>query len=197
MLNSGRNLLAEAEYENKLALIDQKIADIENRDRRFTVSCVSVAMIRQKAEEDRTHSAQQRQAKINEQLDRVRALMSEPEVRGSAAGPDSTLFLDPINPAALFMKDIAGHDHRPRVRRHPQRAWRAFRGSDGREPRLDADHGHHHVPGRPAPHQPWSRRWWRPRRPRRTVGCSRPLESQRIDTTSTTCWATLSASSRR
>ncbi len=108
VLNSGRNLLAEAEYENKLALIDQKIADIENQaiEIQLQEAREREAMIRQKAEEDRTQAQQQRQAKINEQLDRVRALMSELKYEEALQVLDSTLFLDPINPAALFMKDI-------------------------------------------------------------------------------------------
>src|SRR5690606_12267697 len=79
VLNSGRSLLAEAEYENKLALIDQKISDIENQaiEIQLREAREREAMIAQKADEDRTQAQQQRQAKINEQLDRVRALMTE------------------------------------------------------------------------------------------------------------------------
>ncbi len=108
VLNSERSLLAEAEYENKLALIDQKISDIENQaiEIQLREAREREAMIAQKADEDRAQAQQQRQSKINEQLDRVRALMSELKYEEALQVLDSTLFLDPINPAALFMKDI-------------------------------------------------------------------------------------------
>ncbi len=108
VLNKNRNILPEAEYENKLAAIDQKITNIENqaieiqlkeaRDREL--------MLQQRAEEDRTQAQRLRETKINEQLDRVRALTGELKYEEALQVLDSTLFLDPTNPAALLMKDI-------------------------------------------------------------------------------------------
>ncbi len=108
VLNAGRNLLPEAEYENKLASIDKKITDIENQaiEIQLRETRQREEMIRQRAEQDRVQAQQQRESKINEQLDRVRALMGELKYEEALQVLDSTLFLDPINPAALLMKDI-------------------------------------------------------------------------------------------
>ena len=108
VLNSDRNLLAEAEYENKLALIDQKRTDIENQaiEIQLREAREREEQLQRQAEEGRTAAQQQRDAKINEQLDRVRALNAELKYEEALQVLDSTLFLDPTNPAALFMKDI-------------------------------------------------------------------------------------------
>lgn len=108
VLNSGRNLLPQAEYENKLSSIDSKISEIENQaiEIQLRETQAREAMIRQRAEQDREQAQVQRESKINEQLDRVRALMGELKYEEALQVLDSTLFLDPINPAALLMKDI-------------------------------------------------------------------------------------------
>lgn len=108
VLNSGRNLLPQAEYETKLAAIDSKISEIEKQgiEIQLRETQAREAMIRQRAEQDREQAQVQRESKINEQLDRVRALMGELKYDEALQVLDSTLFLDPINPAALLMKDI-------------------------------------------------------------------------------------------
>lgn len=108
VLSKNRNLLPEAEYENKLAAIDQKIQDIEQQDIEIKQNEARIreAQLQQKADEDRQRAQLQREEKINEQLDRVRALMAEMKYEEALQVIDSTLFLDPINPAALLMKDI-------------------------------------------------------------------------------------------
>lgn len=108
ILNSDRELLPDAEYQDKLAAIDAKITAIENQaiEIQLREAEQRERMIAQQAEQTRTAATQQREAKINEQLDRVRALMSELKYEEALQVIDSTLFLDPINPAALLMKDI-------------------------------------------------------------------------------------------
>lgn len=108
VLNGGRDLLSEGEYEERLDRIDQQLSEIETQAIEIQIREARdrEQQIRQTAEQDRLEAQTQRQEKINEQLDRVRSLMSEQKYEECLQVLNQTLFLDPNNPAALLMKDI-------------------------------------------------------------------------------------------
>lgn len=108
VLNGGKSILAESEYETRLAQIDDMISKIETEAINIQIREAQQREqdIRLRAEQDQVKAQQQRQAKINEQLDRVRALQFEQKYSEALEVLDQTLFLDPNNPAALLMKDI-------------------------------------------------------------------------------------------
>ncbi|PHQ82120.1 MAG: hypothetical protein COB69_02775 [Phycisphaera sp.] len=108
VLNGGRALLDESEYEKRLADIDTQLSQIESDaiEIQINESRAREEQIRASAQRDQFKAQTQRADKINEQLDRVRALMTEQKYEECLQVLDQTLFLDPNNPAALLMKDI-------------------------------------------------------------------------------------------
>ncbi|GAB5496302.1 MAG: hypothetical protein Phyf2KO_13820 [Phycisphaerales bacterium] len=108
VLNGGRDLLSDGEYDERLDRIDSQLTTIENEQIQIQIRQAEERerQIRQAAEQDRLQAQTQREEKINEQLDRVRSLMSEQKYEECLQVLNQTLFLDPNNPAALLMKDI-------------------------------------------------------------------------------------------
>ncbi len=108
VLNAGRTLLSESEYEDRLSKIDEQLTSIEQQaiELQRIEAQRREEEIRRRALDNETQAMTQRADKINEQLDRVRALMTEQKYEECLQVLDQTLFLDPNNPAALLMKDI-------------------------------------------------------------------------------------------
>lgn len=107
-LSGGRQYLPESEYEQKqdrIAEQQARIVDAEREQLRREAELREQQIIAA-ADRDRVEQQQQRQAKINEQLDRVRTLMTEQKYEEAYQVVEQTLFLDPNNYAALLMKDI-------------------------------------------------------------------------------------------
>lgn len=107
-LNSARNLFREAELQAFNRQIDEKLRSI--------ASAQEAARAREDArraveEQDRTARAQRdaiakKERDIKELLDRARTLQVEMRYREALQVVDQILFLDPINPAGLILKDI-------------------------------------------------------------------------------------------
>jgi type II secretory pathway component GspD/PulD (secretin) len=108
VLNGGRELLSEADYEARISQIDDQNSNINSAADAILIAEREARerQIRIDAERDQANAQTQRADKINEQLDRVRSLMSEQKYEECLQVLDQTLFLDPNNPAALLMKDI-------------------------------------------------------------------------------------------
>ncbi|MGP1272150.1 MAG: hypothetical protein ACTS22_02335 [Phycisphaerales bacterium] len=108
VLNGSRTVFSEGEYE---ALYDQTIAVLEEAAREEIRIQEEEARrltdrLSREAQERATEQTLSREARINEQLDRARALQLDMKYEEALQVLDQVLFLDPNNPAALLMKDI-------------------------------------------------------------------------------------------
>jgi len=108
-LNTARQVMSDAEFET----LEKEVADLRGRVGR-TEEQLRIAETtdreRRLADEARRQSAQMqqdRERKIVEALDRVRALQAELKYSEALQiVEDQILFLDPINPAGLLLKDL-------------------------------------------------------------------------------------------
>ncbi|MBX3386895.1 MAG: hypothetical protein KF768_10020 [Phycisphaeraceae bacterium] len=108
VVSGGRGSFTEGEYENFLREIDELNGKIRTRDRELNEQA------RQREERERITRQQQleeqraleRDRKINENIDRIRALQAERKYRDALKVVEDVLFLDPNNPTALLLKDI-------------------------------------------------------------------------------------------
>ncbi|MEL6795505.1 MAG: hypothetical protein AAFO89_01655 [Planctomycetota bacterium] len=107
-LGANRDIFAESEFEarqDRMTAILERIADREiaiqeEEARRLTEN------LRIQQEVQFREEQQSRQAKINEQLDRARALQLDMKYDEALQVLDQVLFLAPNDPAALLMRDI-------------------------------------------------------------------------------------------
>lgn len=106
-LSEARQVFSEQEYEQRLAqqrALLQEVIAAEEQIRRDEATRRSQALERQAREQEATREAE-RARKINESLSRIRALQLEQKYEEALQVVDQVLFLDPLNPAALLMKD--------------------------------------------------------------------------------------------
>ncbi|MEL6312263.1 MAG: hypothetical protein AAFQ17_07875, partial [Pseudomonadota bacterium] len=107
-LGANRDIFAESEFEARQdrmtsileRIADREIAIQEEEARRLTEN------LRIQQEVQFREEQQSRQAKINEQLDRARALQLDMKYDEALQVLDQVLFLAPNDPAALLMRDI-------------------------------------------------------------------------------------------
>lgn len=108
VVSGGRSSFTETEYEAFLTQLDELNARIETRNRELDESS------REREERERLERQRQleeqraleRDRKINENIDRIRALQAERKYRDALKVVEDVLFLDPNNPTALLLKDI-------------------------------------------------------------------------------------------
>lgn len=108
IVSGGRGSFTEGEYEDFLRQIDALSARVSSRDRELNETA------RQREEQERQTRQQQqeerraldRDRKINENIDRIRALQAERKYRDALKVVEDVLFLDANNPTALLLKDI-------------------------------------------------------------------------------------------
>ncbi len=101
-------LFSEEQYRQKVAEIDQLLREIDSTSETLTRAEIERREKELSAEEARTRAQQQseRQARINENLLRLRQLQAEQKYEEALQVVDQVLFLDPLNPAALLLKDV-------------------------------------------------------------------------------------------
>ncbi len=107
-ISRSRGAFSDAEMTGFNKRVDDQIRAIEAKREEIS------ERERKRAEEERTKTEQERQAtlardrerKINESIDRVRALQQERKYRDALQVTEQVLFLDPNNPTALLLKDI-------------------------------------------------------------------------------------------
>jgi type II secretory pathway component GspD/PulD (secretin) len=107
-LNRSRELFSDAEFQNlsgRIDAISNQIAATETRlqQARTTEQTTTLRNEANKAEQIHRNERQQR---INELIDRTRAYQREMRFDEALQTVDQLLFLDPINPAGLLLKDI-------------------------------------------------------------------------------------------
>ncbi len=107
-LSSGRDLFPEAEYaahDDRISAMGTQISlDAEAQERQHKAE-IERQIQKQAAERER-QSRMDRQKRINEHLVRARALQAERKWDEALEIINQVLFLDPNNPAALFLRDI-------------------------------------------------------------------------------------------
>ncbi len=104
----ANGLFPEAQFRQRATQVDELIRSIDAAAEALTISEIKDRESRLKAEEARARAQQEseRQARINENLTRLRALQAEQKYSEALQVAEQVLFLDPTNPAALLIKDI-------------------------------------------------------------------------------------------
>ncbi len=134
-LGANRDIYAESEFEarqDRMTSILERIATREIQIQEIEAERLTEDLVRQQQLQAREQE-QSRQAKINEQLDRARALQLDMKYREALQVLDQVLFLAPNDPAALLMRDII-YDI-SLVRRYNN--FRKVRGQEFSELRID------------------------------------------------------------
>jgi len=108
-INNARNAFSEAEFEDYTKKVDALLRDV---DKAAADNALREAEARAKENETRQKQEQQaaqakREAKIREALTRARALQQQMDYDAALqVVNEQILFLDPINPAGLILRDI-------------------------------------------------------------------------------------------
>ncbi|MEQ8770419.1 MAG: hypothetical protein RIB60_07915 [Phycisphaerales bacterium] len=107
-LNRGRSVLAEPEFESMQETIEERISAINTAEEelRRTEAATQAEVLERETREARIAQLQRRDQKINEAIERVRSLQQELKYEEALEVVDQILFLDPINPAGLLLKDV-------------------------------------------------------------------------------------------
>ncbi len=107
-VNSARDALSEKQRTDYLAKIDAMVTKINQRAQQIDQQA---AADREKKLQQDTAAAERarrlsHETKINESMDRIRALQAEKKYKEALAVVDEVLFLEPNQPAALLLRDI-------------------------------------------------------------------------------------------
>ncbi len=107
-VNRGREVLSATEFEELQGRADDlvsRIAETEEAERIRTAQSREAELERKRTEAE-SDRLRQRDAKIAELLDRVRSLQLEQNYEKALQEVDQILFLDPLNPAGLLLRDV-------------------------------------------------------------------------------------------
>lgn len=104
----GRSHFTEGENENFMRQADELLVKIDDRARTLETR---TREDQDKEREKQARAAElnrvsERERKINESIDRIRALQAERKYEDALKVVDDVLFMDPNNPTALLLKDI-------------------------------------------------------------------------------------------
>ena len=107
-LNQNRNVLSESEYQALTQRYQDLTAAIATRQEQARVAATKVTAetLAKDEMERRLTASQDRERKINESLARIRALQQEMKYEEAIQVCDNILFLDPINPSALVLREV-------------------------------------------------------------------------------------------
>ena len=106
-LSEARNVFSEQEYQQRLGLQQSVLQNIVSQEEsiRQRESAQRTSTLEQQAKAQEAQRQADKQQKINESLQRIRTLQLEQKYPEALQVVDQVLFLDPLNPAALLMKD--------------------------------------------------------------------------------------------
>jgi type II secretory pathway component GspD/PulD (secretin) len=107
-LNSGRDLFSAAEFETRLSQqkdLATRIAQEEEKIRQQAASKQAIDQA-ERAKLAAKSAQEEKERKISEAVGRVRALQAEMKYKEALQVVDQILFLDPINPTGLLMRDL-------------------------------------------------------------------------------------------
>ncbi len=107
-LNRGRSVLSEPDFESMQETIQERIGAINTAEEelRRTEALTQAEVLERETREAQIAQLQRRDQKINEAIERVRSLQQELKYEEALEVVDQILFLDPINPAGLLLKDV-------------------------------------------------------------------------------------------
>lgn len=107
-LNRGRRVLAEPAFEARQDAIEDRISEINAAEELLRISEAEGRSADLDRETREAEEAQRirRDQKINEALERVRSLQLELKYEEALEVVEQILFLDPISPAGLLLKDV-------------------------------------------------------------------------------------------
>ncbi|GMV26388.1 MAG: hypothetical protein AMXMBFR58_24190 [Phycisphaerae bacterium] len=107
-LNSGRDYFSPAELETLNKQVTDLVAQIERRALELNAAeqAQRDETLRQRAQQAQDQLLRDKENKIREHLQRARDLQREMKYREAIQVVDQILFLDPINPAGLILRDI-------------------------------------------------------------------------------------------
>jgi len=107
-LNEAREYLAQDEFDNRLAQQRQMLVSIAGQEDsiRQQEAAQREAELRSEAAQREARLERERQEKIVESLNRIRALQLEQKYEEALQVVDQLLFIDPQNAAGLLLKDV-------------------------------------------------------------------------------------------
>ncbi len=106
-ISEARQVFSEQEYEQRLSQQRSLLQEIISREEQIRQQAAAERSrtLEEQARNQQTQQEDERRRKINESLGRIRALQLEQKYEEALQVIDQVLFLDPLNPAALLLKD--------------------------------------------------------------------------------------------
>jgi type II secretory pathway component GspD/PulD (secretin) len=107
-LSQGRDLFDIATYEQRLTEAERLLAEIGDAEERQRIGELERAQrdAAQRASDERASKAREVDEKITRLIESVRAHQSEQNYEKALQEVDQILFLDPLNPAGLLLRDV-------------------------------------------------------------------------------------------
>lgn len=105
---NSNGLLSPEQYRAKMSEIDALIKKIDAASEQQAINARNAlaSQLQTDKQKQEARARQERQQRINESLDRARALQAEQKYAEALQVIDEILFLEPNNPAALLLRDI-------------------------------------------------------------------------------------------
>ena len=107
-ISNARGLFSESEFQNANTRVDNLLVQVDERGEALRAERQQQLerRIREQQAEQEDLRLADRDRKILEAVDRVRALQAELKYREALQVVDEILFLDPINPTGLLLRDV-------------------------------------------------------------------------------------------
>lgn len=108
ILNSNRERFAETEFQTMQGKVSDFLKQVDTEEQKLAAARAAAAAQANLEASNRTaaEGARERDRKIREAIDRVRALQIEMKYDEALQVVDQILFLDPINPTGLLLRDV-------------------------------------------------------------------------------------------
>ncbi|MBS0187161.1 MAG: hypothetical protein JSS51_03770 [Planctomycetes bacterium] len=108
ILNSNRERFSETEFQSMQTKVSDFLKQVDTKEQELASSQAQKTAAERQAEAKRVadQGASERNRKIREAIDRVRALQIEMKYDEALQVVDQILFLDPINPTGLLLRDV-------------------------------------------------------------------------------------------
>ncbi|MBL8888084.1 MAG: hypothetical protein JNK16_15615 [Phycisphaerales bacterium] len=108
ILNSNRERFAETEFQSMQGKVSAFLKDVDTKEQELAATQAQKTGAERQAEAKRVadQGASERNRKVREAIDRVRALQIEMKYEEALQVVDQILFLDPINPTGLLLRDV-------------------------------------------------------------------------------------------
>lgn len=107
-INTSRNLFGETEFQDLATKVDGTLTEIDTKQAEITTREAAQRSEQLKTQADQTarQRSTEKERKILESIERVRSLQKEMKYDEALQIVDQILFLDPISPAGLLLRDV-------------------------------------------------------------------------------------------